>query len=54
MAKEVEKLKVAIIAGASHAAKYIAKNQGSTESEIVKEVAKQSDSILHQIDKELR
>lgn len=54
MANEKEKLKMAIIAGASHAAKYMAKNKYATESEVVKDVAKQTESILDKIDKELK
>lgn len=54
MANEKEKLKMAIIAGASHAAKYMSKNQRATESEVVREVTKQTQNILDKIDEELK
>ena len=54
MTIEKEKLKMAIIAGASHAARYMARNPRANESEVVKEVTKQTDTILDKIDKELK
>jgi hypothetical protein len=54
MTIEVEKLKMAIIAGASHAARHMAKNPRANESEVVKEVTKQTDAILEKIDEEFK
>jgi hypothetical protein len=54
MGKEEKKLKMAIIAGASHAAKYMAKNFKATESEVVSHVTMDADKILEKIDEELK
>jgi len=54
MTIETEKLKMAIIAGASHAARYMVHNSRANESEVVKEVAKHTDAILEKIDEEFK
>ena len=45
-----DRLKVAIIAGASHALKYKERNPHATEAEIIHLVNKEIDSILENID----
>ena len=51
---EEDKLKMAIIAGASHAARFKEKNFRASESDVVKEVTKHVDEILEKIDAELK
>ena len=46
MATEKEKLKMAIIAGASSAAKYKENNSRATESEVVKHLSQQGQEYL--------
>lgn len=47
---EKERLRMAIISGASHAMKYKERNPASSSEEIIKVVTKESDEILSKID----
>jgi hypothetical protein len=53
MSKERSKLKMAIIAGASHAMKYKEKNPHASESEVINYVTGNVREILDNIDIEL-
>jgi len=50
MDDEEKRLRMAIIAGASHAAKYMKRNWKAEEDEVVKHVTDNVDEILENID----
>ncbi|MBS3091054.1 hypothetical protein J4217_01230 [Candidatus Pacearchaeota archaeon] len=51
---EKEKLKVAIIAGASGAARFKEKNPRASEADVINHITKQIEIILAKIDEELK
>ncbi len=50
MAKEDHKIKIAIIAGATQAIKYLEQNRHSTHDEALRHVANNTQEILNNID----
>ncbi len=52
MVKE-KQLKMAVIAGASHALKYKEKNFRATEEEVLQHISKNTDKIIKQMDNPL-
>ncbi len=50
MAKEDQKIRVAIIAGANHAIKYLQQNRHSTHDEALRHVINNAKEILSEID----
>ena len=53
MENEKNRIKMAVISGASNAIRYKEKNPGATEEEVIKHVTKKVDEILKKIDDEL-
>jgi len=47
---EEDKLKMAIISGASHALKYRQENPRSSAEEIIQRITKEADSIIEKLD----
>ena len=47
---EKKKMKMAIIAGASHAMNYKQKNPGATEEQVLQHITKEANFILENID----
>ena len=47
-----EKLKIAVISGASHALSYKARNPRATDQEVLKEVTQKAETILRNMDSE--
>jgi hypothetical protein len=54
MADENDRVKMAVIAGASHAVHYKELNPNATEAEILQHLASEMDLILNKIDKEIQ
>lgn len=50
---EDQKLKIAVISGASHAISFKEKNPSASEQEIIKHVTENTEKILEKIDEEL-
>lgn len=53
MADDEKRLKMAIIAGASHAVTYMKKNRMADEDEVIKHVSENAADILERIDNPL-
>jgi hypothetical protein len=55
MAKEIkiDKLKIAVISGASHAIRYKELNPYMTEGDVIRYISSQADKIISKIDKEI-
>ena len=53
MEDENKRLKMAIIAGASHAIKFKEMNPRSSEADVIKKVTNDIDKILEKIDEEI-
>jgi len=53
MSNEKKRLKMAIISGASHAARYKESHPKASEEEVISYVSKEVDKILEKIDEEL-
>ena len=53
MGEDKNRMKMAIISGASNAIRYKEKNPGATEEEVIKHVTKEVEKILKEIDKYL-
>ncbi len=50
MTKEDQKIRVAIIAGASHAIKYLQQNKGATHEEALRHIVNNTKEILSEVD----
>ena len=53
MGEEERRIKMAVIAGASHAIRYKEKNPRANEAGVIGAVTKEVDEILKRIDKEI-
>lgn len=53
MANEKKRLKMAVIAGASHAIKYKERHPGAQADEVINFVSKEVDLILEKVDKDM-
>lgn len=53
MEKEDKRLKMAIIAGASHAIRFKERNLRATEEAIIQHIIKEVNNILSQVDKDI-
>lgn len=47
-----KRMKMAIIAGASHAVRFKEKNPGASEEQVIQHITKEAENILSKIDEE--